>query len=149
MELCQHYKVAVISFSENVLQQIEYLVYYVSFEQSQADIKWVENAKTLFKVRTHVASTIYAQVQLYLLQFFAYRYAFKVCKKKLQRDTDIVLLPSQDLHLHKFFQHCQLMRTTSEGNQAELIKYLKVRYCEAAHSHSLDSRDFCMAITEL
>ncbi|XP_034713258.1 dedicator of cytokinesis protein 11 [Etheostoma cragini] len=31
----------------------------------------------------------------------------------------------KDLHLHKFFQHCQLMRTTSEGNPAELIKYLK------------------------
>ncbi|KAA8582816.1 hypothetical protein FQN60_006487 [Etheostoma spectabile] len=59
--------------------------------KSQPDIKWVENAKTLFKVKTHVASTIYAQ----------------------------------DLHIHKFFQHCQLMRTTSEGNPAELIKYLK------------------------
>uniref|UniRef100_H2TTJ1 Dedicator of cytokinesis 11 n=1 Tax=Takifugu rubripes TaxID=31033 RepID=H2TTJ1_TAKRU len=49
-------------------------------KKSHPDIKWVENAKTLFKVRIHVASTIYAQ----------------------------------DLYLHKFFQHCQLM--TSEGN---------------------------------
>ncbi|KAJ3585738.1 hypothetical protein NHX12_014457 [Muraenolepis orangiensis] len=33
---------------------------------------------------------------------------------------------TQDLHLHKFFQHCQLMRSSSpEGNPAELIKYLK------------------------
>uniref|UniRef100_A0A4W6D3W0 Dedicator of cytokinesis 11 n=1 Tax=Lates calcarifer TaxID=8187 RepID=A0A4W6D3W0_LATCA len=62
-------------------------------------IKWVENAKTLFKVRTHVASTIYAQ----------------------------------DLHLHKFFQHCQLMRTTSEGNPAELIKYLKCLHAMETH----------------
>ncbi|KAM4612252.1 dedicator of cytokinesis protein 11 isoform 2-T2 [Polymixia lowei] len=60
-------------------------------KKSQPDVKWVENAKPLFKVKTHVASTIYAQ----------------------------------DLHLHKFFQYCQLMRTTSEGSQAELIKYLK------------------------
>ncbi|CAN9509721.1 unnamed protein product [Ophioblennius macclurei] len=60
-------------------------------KKSQPDIKWVENAKTLFKVRTRVASTIYPQ----------------------------------DLHLHKFFQHCQMMKTTSEGNQAELVKYLK------------------------
>lgn len=30
----------------------------------------------------------------------------------------------QDLYLHKFFQHCQLM--TSEGNSSELIRYLKV-----------------------
>ncbi|KAM3857704.1 dedicator of cytokinesis protein 11 [Diretmus argenteus] len=60
-------------------------------KKSQPDIKWVENAKPLFKVKTHVASTIYAQ----------------------------------DLHLHKFFQHCQLMRTTSDANLAELIKYLK------------------------
>uniref|UniRef100_A0A667Z9D0 Dedicator of cytokinesis 11 n=1 Tax=Myripristis murdjan TaxID=586833 RepID=A0A667Z9D0_9TELE len=60
-------------------------------KKSQPDVKWVENAKLLFKVRSHVASTVY----------------------------------TQDLHLHKFFQHCQLMRTTSEGNPAELIKYLK------------------------
>ncbi|XP_034532967.1 dedicator of cytokinesis protein 11 isoform X3 [Notolabrus celidotus] len=68
-------------------------------KKSQPDIKWVENAKTLFKVRTHVASTIYAQ----------------------------------DLHLHKFFQHCQLMRATSEGNQAELIKYLKCLHAMETH----------------
>uniref|UniRef100_A0A7N8YPM1 Dedicator of cytokinesis 11 n=1 Tax=Mastacembelus armatus TaxID=205130 RepID=A0A7N8YPM1_9TELE len=67
--------------------------------KSQPDIKWVENAKTLFKVRTHVVSTIYAQ----------------------------------DLHLHKFFQHCQLMRTTSEGNSAELIKYLKCLHAMETH----------------
>ncbi|XP_038831645.1 dedicator of cytokinesis protein 11-like [Salvelinus namaycush] len=55
------------------------------------DIKWVENCKPLFKVKTNVASTIYPE----------------------------------DLHLHKFFQHCQLIRSSSEGNPAELIKYLK------------------------
>ncbi|KAG1959352.1 dedicator of cytokinesis protein [Pimephales promelas] len=55
------------------------------------DIKWVENAKPLFKVRVNVASTIY----------------------------------TQDLHLHNFFQHCQLMRSASQGNPAELVKYLK------------------------
>ncbi|XP_030195007.1 dedicator of cytokinesis protein 11 isoform X1 [Gadus morhua] len=60
-------------------------------KKSQPDIKWVENAKPLFKVRTRLASTIY----------------------------------TQDLHLHKFFQHCQLMRSSPEGNPAELIKYLK------------------------
>lgn len=32
----------------------------------------------------------------------------------------------QDLYLHQFFQHCQIIRSTSEGNPAELIKYLKV-----------------------
>uniref|UniRef100_A0A8D3CXS6 Dedicator of cytokinesis 11 n=1 Tax=Scophthalmus maximus TaxID=52904 RepID=A0A8D3CXS6_SCOMX len=67
--------------------------------KSQPDIRWVENAKMLFKVRNHVASTIYAQ----------------------------------DLHLHKFFQHCQLMRTTSEDNQAELIKYLKCLHAMETH----------------
>ncbi|RVE60178.1 hypothetical protein OJAV_G00178310 [Oryzias javanicus] len=60
-------------------------------KKSQPDIKWVENAKTLFRVRMRVASTIYPQ----------------------------------DPHLQKFFQHCQLMRTTSEGNPADLIKFLK------------------------
>uniref|UniRef100_A0A8C2ZDH2 Dedicator of cytokinesis 11 n=1 Tax=Cyclopterus lumpus TaxID=8103 RepID=A0A8C2ZDH2_CYCLU len=67
--------------------------------KSQPDIKWVENTKTLFKVRSHVASTIYAQ----------------------------------DLHLHKFFQHCQLMRATSEGNPAELIKFLKCLHAMETH----------------
>ncbi|KAJ8337720.1 hypothetical protein SKAU_G00366860 [Synaphobranchus kaupii] len=60
-------------------------------KKSAPDIKWVENGKPLFKVRTHVASTIY----------------------------------TQDLHLHKFFQHCQLIRSGSEDSPAELIKYLK------------------------
>ncbi|KAM6949309.1 dedicator of cytokinesis protein 11 [Aplochiton taeniatus] len=55
------------------------------------DVKWVENGKPLFKLRTHVASTVYAQ----------------------------------DLHLHKFFEHCQLMRSGDDGSPAELIKYLK------------------------
>ncbi|XP_068164796.1 dedicator of cytokinesis protein 11 isoform X2 [Antennarius striatus] len=67
--------------------------------KSQPDIKWVENGKTLFKVRVHLASTIYAQ----------------------------------DLHLHKFFQHCQLIRTTSEGSPAELIKYLKCLHAMETH----------------
>ncbi|CAF93418.1 unnamed protein product [Tetraodon nigroviridis] len=65
--------------------------------QSHPDIKWVENAKPLFKVRIHVASTIYAQ----------------------------------DLYLHKFFQHCQLM--TSEGNSSELIRYLKCLHATETH----------------
>ncbi|XP_055012660.1 dedicator of cytokinesis protein 11 isoform X2 [Boleophthalmus pectinirostris] len=68
-------------------------------KKSQPDVKWVENAKTLFKVRTHVASTIYAQ----------------------------------DLHLHNFFQHCQLMRSTSEGSPADLIKYLKCLHAMETH----------------
>uniref|UniRef100_A0A671LR24 Netrin 4 n=1 Tax=Sinocyclocheilus anshuiensis TaxID=1608454 RepID=A0A671LR24_9TELE len=60
-------------------------------KKSSPDIKWVENAKPLFRVRAYVASTIY----------------------------------TQDLHLHNFFQYSQLMRSTSQGNPAELIKYLK------------------------
>uniref|UniRef100_A0A3P9MZB4 Dedicator of cytokinesis 11 n=1 Tax=Poecilia reticulata TaxID=8081 RepID=A0A3P9MZB4_POERE len=67
--------------------------------KSQPDIKWVENAKSLFKVKSRVASTIYPQ----------------------------------DLHLHKFFQHCQLMKTMSDGNPAELIKYLKCLHAVETH----------------
>uniref|UniRef100_M4AB29 Dedicator of cytokinesis 11 n=1 Tax=Xiphophorus maculatus TaxID=8083 RepID=M4AB29_XIPMA len=67
--------------------------------KSQPDIKWVENAKPLFKVKSRVASTIYPQ----------------------------------DLHLHKFFQHCQLMKTMSDGNPAELIKYLKCLHAVETH----------------
>ncbi|XP_072231929.1 dedicator of cytokinesis protein 11 isoform X2 [Leuresthes tenuis] len=68
-------------------------------KKSQPDIKWVENAKMLFKVRSRVASTIYPQ----------------------------------DFHLHTFFQHCQQMRTTSEGNPVELIKYLKCLHAVETH----------------
>ncbi|XP_061619113.1 dedicator of cytokinesis protein 11 isoform X4 [Phyllopteryx taeniolatus] len=71
-----------------------------TFPQTQPDIKWVENAKPLFKMRSRVASTIYAQ----------------------------------DLHLHKFFVHCQLMRNTSEDNRAELIKYLKCLHAMETHA---------------
>ncbi|KAA0723028.1 Dedicator of cytokinesis protein 11 [Triplophysa tibetana] len=31
------------------------------YDESSPDIKWVDNGKTIFKVRTHVASTIYTQ----------------------------------------------------------------------------------------
>lgn len=51
-------------------------------------------------------------------------------------DRLTVLFPLQDLHLHKFFQHCQLMRTTSEGSPAELIKYLKVRVSGSFRSNA-------------
>ncbi|XP_061148285.1 dedicator of cytokinesis protein 11 isoform X5 [Syngnathus typhle] len=67
--------------------------------KSHPDIKWVENAKPLFKMRSRVVSTIYAQ----------------------------------DLHLHKFFLHCQLMKSTSEDNRAELIKYLKCLHAMETH----------------
>ncbi|XP_076828066.1 dedicator of cytokinesis protein 11 isoform X3 [Brachyhypopomus gauderio] len=60
-------------------------------KKSSPDIKWVENAKPLFKVKTYAASTVY----------------------------------TQDLHLHNFFEYCQQMRSTSEGNPTDLIKYLK------------------------
>ncbi|XP_072315013.1 dedicator of cytokinesis protein 11 isoform X2 [Eucyclogobius newberryi] len=68
-------------------------------DSRKLDVKWVENAKSLFKVRTHIASTIYAQ----------------------------------DLHLHNFFQHCQLIRTTSEGSSTDLIKYLKCLHAMETH----------------
>uniref|UniRef100_A0A3P9MZP8 Dedicator of cytokinesis 11 n=1 Tax=Poecilia reticulata TaxID=8081 RepID=A0A3P9MZP8_POERE len=68
-------------------------------KRNLSDIKWVENAKSLFKVKSRVASTIYPQ----------------------------------DLHLHKFFQHCQLMKTMSDGNPAELIKYLKCLHAVETH----------------
>src|SRR4029434_4160742 len=44
-----------------------------------------------------------------------------------------VCVSLQDLHLHKFFQHCQLLRSGSEENPAGLIKYLKE---SRTHTHS-------------
>lgn len=152
---------------------------FVYTPQSHPDIKWVENTKTLFKVRIHVASTIYAQVQqVYyfslstdvdlqqgcphpvlknrvfekMLPWQERKGSVSICSPwGLDLDTlDIQQLPGlmtqsvsfhdvmslqQDLYLHKFFQHCQLM--TSEGNPAELIRYLKVIYFIVVH---LDQR---------
>ncbi|XP_072573222.1 dedicator of cytokinesis protein 11 isoform X1 [Paramormyrops kingsleyae] len=63
------------------------------------EIKWVENGKPLFKMRSHLASTIY----------------------------------TQDPHLHRFFQHCQLLKFGSEDNPAELVKYLKCLHAMETH----------------
>ncbi|EDL28964.1 dedicator of cytokinesis 11 [Mus musculus] len=62
-----------------------------SRRQSNADIKWVDGAKPLLKIKTHLESTIY----------------------------------TQDLHVHKFFHHCQLIQSGSKEVPGELIKYLK------------------------
>ncbi|XP_069049551.1 dedicator of cytokinesis protein 11 isoform X4 [Lepisosteus oculatus] len=59
--------------------------------KTSPDIRWVDNAKPLFKVRTNVVSTIY----------------------------------TQDTHLHKFFQHCQMLQSGPQESPAELVKYLK------------------------
>ncbi|XP_066496355.1 dedicator of cytokinesis protein 11 isoform X2 [Tiliqua scincoides] len=55
------------------------------------DIKWVDGAKPLFRIKLHVESTIYPQ----------------------------------DLHLHKFFQYCQLSQAGAKEVPGELIKHLK------------------------
>ncbi|XP_008177200.2 dedicator of cytokinesis protein 11 isoform X2 [Chrysemys picta bellii] len=55
------------------------------------DVKWVDGAKPLLKIRIHLESTIY----------------------------------TQDLHLHKFFQYCQLVQTGAKEVPGELVKYLK------------------------
>ncbi|XP_053894876.1 dedicator of cytokinesis protein 11 isoform X1 [Malaclemys terrapin pileata] len=55
------------------------------------DVKWVDGAKPLLKIRIHLESTIY----------------------------------TQDLHLHKFFQYCQLVQAGAKEVPGELVKYLK------------------------
>ncbi|XP_048720024.1 dedicator of cytokinesis protein 11 isoform X2 [Caretta caretta] len=55
------------------------------------DVKWVDGAKPLLKIKIHLESTIY----------------------------------TQDLHLHKFFQYCQLVQAGAQEVPGELVKYLK------------------------
>ncbi|XP_053748101.1 dedicator of cytokinesis protein 11 isoform X5 [Panthera pardus] len=62
-----------------------------SRRQLNVDIKWVDGAKPLLKIKSHLESTIY----------------------------------TQDLHVHKFFHHCQLIQSGSTEVPGELIKYLK------------------------
>ncbi|KAL8180770.1 UNVERIFIED_CONTAM: Dedicator of cytokinesis protein 11, partial [Gekko kuhli] len=59
--------------------------------QPSVDIKWVDGAKALFKIKLHLESTIY----------------------------------TQDLHLHKFFQYCQMIQGGVKEVPGELVKYLK------------------------
>ncbi|XP_015271740.1 PREDICTED: dedicator of cytokinesis protein 11 [Gekko japonicus] len=59
--------------------------------QPSVDIKWVDGAKALFKIKLHLESTIY----------------------------------TQDLHLHKFFQYCQMIQGGAKEVPGELVKYLK------------------------
>ncbi|XP_042336149.1 dedicator of cytokinesis protein 11 isoform X2 [Sceloporus undulatus] len=60
-------------------------------KQPNVDIKWVDGAKSLFKVKLHLESTIY----------------------------------TQDLHLHKFFQYCQMIQAGAKEVPGELVKHLK------------------------
>ncbi|XP_074057352.1 dedicator of cytokinesis protein 11 isoform X2 [Macrotis lagotis] len=62
-----------------------------SRRQSSVDIKWVDGAKPLLRIKTHLESTIY----------------------------------TQDLHVHKFFRHCQAIQSGTKAVPGELIKYLK------------------------
>ncbi|XP_039344227.1 dedicator of cytokinesis protein 11 isoform X4 [Mauremys reevesii] len=62
-----------------------------SRRQQSVDIKWVDGAKPLLKIKIHLESTIY----------------------------------TQDLHLHKFFQYCQLVQAGAKEVPGELVKYLK------------------------
>ncbi|XP_020819071.1 dedicator of cytokinesis protein 11 isoform X2 [Phascolarctos cinereus] len=62
-----------------------------SRRQSNVDIKWVDGAKPLLRIKTHLESTIY----------------------------------TQDLHVHKFFRHCQAIQSGTKAVPGELIKYLK------------------------
>ncbi|XP_030430462.1 dedicator of cytokinesis protein 11 isoform X8 [Gopherus evgoodei] len=62
-----------------------------SRRQQSIDIKWVDGAKPLLKIKIHLESTIY----------------------------------TQDLHLHKFFQYCQLVQAGAKEVPGELVKYLK------------------------
>ncbi|XP_061455004.1 dedicator of cytokinesis protein 11 isoform X1 [Rhineura floridana] len=55
------------------------------------DVKWVDGAKALFKIKLLLESTIY----------------------------------TQDLHLHKFFQYCQMTQAGAKEAPGELVKYLK------------------------
>ncbi|XP_039344225.1 dedicator of cytokinesis protein 11 isoform X2 [Mauremys reevesii] len=59
--------------------------------RQSVDIKWVDGAKPLLKIKIHLESTIY----------------------------------TQDLHLHKFFQYCQLVQAGAKEVPGELVKYLK------------------------
>ncbi|KAM8905418.1 dedicator of cytokinesis protein 9 isoform 3-T3 [Spinachia spinachia] len=68
-------------------------------KHSGSEIKWVDGGKPLFKVSTHLVSTVY----------------------------------TQDQHLHNFFHHCQIMETSGQASEGDLVKYLKSLHAMEGH----------------
>ncbi|XP_037328863.2 dedicator of cytokinesis protein 9 isoform X7 [Pungitius pungitius] len=71
----------------------------INKHSSGSEIKWVDGGKPLFKVSTHLVSTVY----------------------------------TQDQHLHNFFHHCQIMETSGQASEGELVKYLKSLHAMEGH----------------
>uniref|UniRef100_A0A7N8YD32 Dedicator of cytokinesis 11 n=1 Tax=Mastacembelus armatus TaxID=205130 RepID=A0A7N8YD32_9TELE len=111
--------------------------------KSQPDIKWVENAKTLFKVRTHVVSTIYAQVQL------------ESCLHAMETHIIINFLPTVLMQLFEVLTAATketheiavnslrviihiVSRCHEEGLEHYLRSFLKVA-CQNIHSNKVNS----------
>lgn len=91
----------------------------MSLQHSGSEIKWVDGGKTLFKVSTHLVSTVYTQVTL---QQICEDSCVEIMNHNLNRNLCIL----QDQHLHNFFHHCQSMEVSEQASEGELVKYLKV-----------------------
>lgn len=84
----------------------------------------MDGGKALFKVSTHLVSTVYTQVHTPLLtpHLEVRMQLVLVCVHSFC----FVLLFLKDQHLHNFFQHCQSTETSEQASEGELVKYLKV-----------------------
>lgn len=102
-------------------------------------MKWVDGGKPLFKVSTHLVSTVYTQVsasEMLVCFLFVLNYAVQWCFLLLNLLIFFYmnyfshwihpLLCPQDQHLHNFFQHCESTVSVAQSAGGELVKYLKV-----------------------
>ena len=94
-------------------------------QNSGPDVKWVDGGKALFKVSTHLVSTIYTQVEHMHARKHKHTHSHTHTHTHTL-NTLIFPLPLQDQHLHNFFHHCQRMESSEQASEGELVKYLKV-----------------------
>lgn len=93
------------------------------------EVKWVDGGKPLFKVSTHLVSTVYTQVSFPpLFRLHPTSVLFLLCSRFVLFIATKVLFRFvfQDQHLHNFFHYCQTIASGAQASGGELVKYLKV-----------------------
>lgn len=97
---------------------------YLPLQQLGSEIKWVDGGKPLFRLSTHLVSTVYTQVCTPLVYYCPCPSTLNApWQMKIKFEMTRLL---QDQHLHNFFQHCQNMEMSEQASEGELVKYLKV-----------------------
>lgn len=105
------------------------LLLFLILQHLGPEVKWVDGGKPLFKVSTHLVSTVYTQVSFTpLIHLHPTGALFLLCSQfELFIATKFLFrFVFQDQHLHNFFHYCQSIASGAQASGGELVKYLKV-----------------------